>query len=58
MLTTLTMLIYLLDTDFGAQQTPHLSPGLTEARTCLAKSLKELLFANISHLDGHCAFSS
>ncbi len=30
----LTILIRLLVADFGAQQTPHLSLGLTEAQTC------------------------
>ncbi len=34
MITTLTILIHLLVANFGAQQTPHLSLGLSEAQTC------------------------
>lgn len=52
MLTALTTLNNLPALDFDAQQTPYLTPGLTEAQTCVFMT-ESLHVSSNSRLDVH-----
>lgn len=51
MLTSLAILIHLLAADSGEQQTPHLSPGLTEVKTCCDPRMFTLTLPILMHTD-------